>query len=183
MVKKTIRAARRKKKSQLTQLQLKVVKAKVAADLAGKSQASAAQTIWPHQTPAAASVSMSRVLKSANVNETWKELMAERGLSPDAAIDAVIAGLSATKPLEMRYWIEEEQATVDAIADEEGIAPSRVMTKMTQVPDHSTRINAAKVTAQWMGVGKKPDPDELPPGSLTINFNGGAAPASQFVKK
>jgi hypothetical protein len=166
LVKKTISRAKRKlKKPKLTPHQLKVMKAATKAQLEGRSLRSAAQEIWPTQTPEAQSASMSRVLKSVNLNATWLEMMDERGLHPYPIIDAVRDGLKATKPMEMRYWVETEKADLDAT-----VKPSRVLTKVKQVPDHSTRLNAARTAAQWMGVGKKQDAaaDQLP-GTIVVN--------------
>jgi hypothetical protein len=182
LVKQTTRAGRRKlKKSKLTDHQLKVMKAATDAQLQGKSLRSAAQTIWPNQTPEAASASMSRVLKSVNVNEVWKQMMAVQGFTPEGIMSPVLHGLQATKPMEMRYWIEDEEAKLDAETDGIEVSDtSTVKTKIRHVPDHSTRINAAKTAAAWLGVGKKADSDDPPAGDTTVVFN---QQVNQYIKK
>lgn len=182
MVKRTTRAGRRKHKKQLTPLQAKVVKAKIEADRAGISQAQAAQTIWPNQTPAAASVSMTRVLKTANVNDVMQQAVAEAGLTPSSLVGVMKDAMQATKPLEMRYWLEDEQAELDAETDGiEMTDTSTIKVKVRHVPDHSIRMGAARTVAQWMGVGKAPnkeDPDEPPPPATVFNTQ-----INTYVKK
>lgn len=171
MKKTASRAKRKLKKAKLTEHQLRVIKAATDARLAGKSLRSAAQQVWPNQSPEAAGTSMSRVLRSADVNETWRELMAEQGITPEDVIGAVRDGLTATKPLELRYYVEDSDAEVDE-SDEDlhGEKPIKVLTKHKQVPDHSIRINAARTAAQWMGVGKKQEgAGEQPPGTIVVN--------------
>lgn len=180
MAKRTSRALRRKL-DKLTPLQAKVLRAKIDGDLAGKKQAEVAQTIWPNQTPAAASVSMTRVLKSANANDAMQQALAEAGLTAKSVVDIMKDAMQATKPLEMRYWIEDEEAELDAETD--GIEysdNSTIKTKIRHVPDHSIRMGAARTVAQWMGVGKssKEDPDEPPPPPTVFNTQ-----VNNYIKK
>lgn len=120
----------------LSPTQAKVVKAKVEAELADLSQAAAAQKVFPNQTPAAASVSMSRELKKANVQEALQIALANHDLTPDRIVGIVSDAMDAEKTVVIGSG---ENAFADA------------------VPDHSVRLKAAGMAAQFMGIGKSAD--------------------------
>lgn len=181
MAKRTSRAGRRKPQKKLTPLQAKVVKAKIEGDRAGRKQAEVAHELWPHQKPRAAEASMSRVLSTVNVNDVMQKALSKAGLTADSLVDVMKDAMGATKPLEMRYWIEDEQAELDAETD--GIEVndnSTVKTKVRHVPDHSIRMGAARTVAQWMGIGKptKEDPDEPAPPPTVFNTQ-----VNNYIKK
>lgn len=116
--------------STLTPTQAKVVKAKVEAELANISQAVAAQQVFPNQTPNAASVSMSRELKKANVQDALQQALAKHNLTADRIMGVVDDAMGADK----------------------------IVTSPTEpdktLPDHSIRLKAASMAAQFLGIGK-----------------------------
>lgn len=126
--------------AQLSPTQAKVVKAKVEAELADIPQAEAARKVFPNQTPAAASVSMSRELKKANVQEALQEALAKHNLTPDRIMGVVDDAMGANKVVE------------GAIASDEGKVYKTLVE--TDAPDHSIRLKAAGMAAQFMGIGK-----------------------------
>jgi len=117
----------------LTPTQAKVVKAKVEAELADISQREIAKKVFPNQTPGAASVSMSRELNKANVQEALQVALAKYNLTPDRIMGVVDDAMGATKTVIIG-------SGDDAMADE--------------VTDHSIRLKAAGMAAQFMGIGK-----------------------------
>lgn len=123
----------------LTPTQAKVVKAKVEAELADIPQAVAAQQVFPHQTPNAASVSMSRELKKANVQEALQSALEKHNLTPDRIMGVVDDAMGAEKTVIVG---KDEDADVQ--------------------PDHSIRLKAAGMAAQFMGINKQEG---------TTNFN------------
>lgn len=130
--------------AKLSPTQAKVVKAKVEAELADLPQAVAARKVFPNQTPAAASVSMSRELKKANVQEALQSALEKYDLTPDRIIGVVNDAMDASK-------------TVILGNGEESFAD--------QVPDHPVRLKAAGMAAQFMGIGKNGD------GGASIHFH------------
>jgi hypothetical protein len=134
--------------AKLSPTQAKVVKAKVEAELADVPQAVAAQKVFPRQTPAAASVSMSRELKKANVQEALQLALEKHNLTPDRIMGVVSDGMSATKVTIVRDPMGGEDS---AFAEE--------------TPDHSIRLKAAGMAAGFMGLNR----DKTP--TVNINFN------------
>lgn len=113
----------------LTPKEVRVVKAKVDADLKGQPQQVAAQNAFPNQTPGSAAVSMTRELKKANVQEVLTQALIDNGITIDSAIRPVADGLTATKILR------------------DGTDSGR--------PDHTSRLSAAKTALSLMGLGKQ----------------------------
>lgn len=128
----------------LSPTQAKVVKAKVEAELADIPQAVVARQVFPNQTPAAASVSMSRELKKANVQEALQSALAKYDLTPDRIMGVVDDAMGAEKSVAVGTG---EDAIVETVAD------------------HSIRLKAAGMAAQFMGIGKNSD------GGPSIHFH------------
>lgn len=121
----------------------KVVKAKVEAELKGQTQQVAAEIAFPNQTPAAAAVSMSRVLKDANVQEELAKAFADHGINIDSAVKPIGEALTADRVVIVGKGD-------DAFADVQ--------------PDHSVRLKASGMALGLMGLGGKQS------GDVTINF-------------
>lgn len=83
-------------RSPLTPTEIKAVANAVQAELAGKSQNTAAQQTFPNQTPGAAAVSMSRTLKKANVQDELARVFADNGITIEAAVAPIGKALVAT---------------------------------------------------------------------------------------
>lgn len=113
--------------------QRKIVKAKVEAELADISQAQAAQKVFPNQTPSAASVTMSRELKKANVQSALQVALEKHGISVDSVIGVVGNAMSADRTVILGNG---DEAFVDV------------------VPDHHVRLKAAGMAAGFMGLNK-----------------------------
>lgn len=131
-------------KPKLSPTQAKVVKAKVEAELADIPQAVAARQVFPNQTPNAASVSMSRELKKANVQEALQSALEKHNLTPDRIMGVVDDAMGAEKTVIIGNG---EQAMADVI------------------PDHSIRLKAAGMAANFMGIGKNNE------GGASIHFH------------
>lgn len=129
------------KKPKLTPTQAKVVKAKIKAELNDIPQSVVAREVFPNQTPGAAAVTMSRELRKANVNEALEAAFAELELTPMTLAATVGNAIGAYKVVQVEGDFIE-----------------------TEVPDHSIRLKAAGMAAQWMGVGKGEG------GGTNINF-------------
>jgi len=129
--------------AKLTPTQAKVVKAKVEAELADIPQRVIARQVFPNQTPDAASVSMSRELKKANVQEALQEALAKHNLTPDRIMGVVDDAMDASKTVILGNG---EEAFADV------------------VPDHSIRLKAAGMAAGFMGLNKQEG------GGNTFNF-------------
>ena len=130
----------------LTSKQKKIVKAKVEADLKDIPQAVVAQKLYPNQTPGAASVSMSRELKKANVQEAVQNALAKHGITIEAAIQPIADGLEATRSI----------PTGDGFV--EGV-------------DHTTRLKASGMALKLMGADKQEEKGN----TFNFNFKGGAS--------
>lgn len=135
-----------KKAPKLTPTEAKVVKAKIKAELANRSQNEAAKEVFPNQTPEAAAVSMTRTLKKANVQEALHLALEKHNLTPDRIVGVVNDGMKAERTVILGNG-------EDAFAD--------------VVPDHSIRLKAAGMAANFMGIGKDS-------GGTTVNLNFGA---------
>ncbi len=128
----------------LSPKQAQVVQAKVYAELNDISQAVIARDVYPNQTPNAASVSMSRELKKANVQEALQFALAEHDLTLDRIMGVVDDAMGATKTVIIRdKGAIQEESDNSAFADE--------------VPDHSIRLKAASMAANFMGLNKPTD--------------------------
>lgn len=138
--------------ARLSPTQAKVVRAKVQAELADIPQAVAAQQVFPHQTPNAASVSMSRELKKANVQEALQEALAKHNLTADRIMGVVDDAMDASKTVILGSG---EDAFADVVAD------------------HSIRLKAAGMAAQFLGMNK---PSEVTP---SIHFHNHQAAQKQ----
>jgi aminopeptidase N len=119
------------KKPKLTPTQAKVVRAKIKAELNDIPQRVTSREVWPNASPEAASVMMSRELKKDNVQEALQIALAKYGLTPDTIAASVGSAMGAYKTVAVEGNLVE-----------------------TEVPDHSIRLKAAGMAAQWMGVGK-----------------------------
>lgn len=119
------------KKTKLTPTQAKVVKAKVKAELQDISQAVVATEVFPNATPESASVMMSRELKKVNVQEALEIAMAAHGLTANSLVSVVKEGMEANRVVQLEGDFYE-----------------------TEVPDHSIRLKAAGMAANWLGIGK-----------------------------
>lgn len=117
-------------KPKLTPKQAKIVKAKVEATVADIPQRVWAPKLYPDANPKSAEVLVSRELNKVNVQEALNIALAEKGLTVDKLAGVVVEAMEAekivTSPTE----------------------PDRV------VPDHSIRLKAAGMAAQFMGVNK-----------------------------
>lgn len=137
----------------LTPTQARVVKAKVEADIAGKTITEVAPTVFPDaKTPESARVMMSQTLQNLTVQEAIQNALAEAGLTVDKLAGVVVDAMDATKTVIIRdKAATAEESDNSAFADE--------------VPDHGIRLKAAGMAAQWMGIGKVGE------GGSAVNFN------------
>lgn len=126
----------------LSTKEIRVVRAKVKADLNGQSQQVAAQEAFPNQKPGSAAASMSRELKKVNVQEAVAESLIKHGITLDSALKPIADGLKAEK---VHIVGNGDQAMADV------------------VPDHSIRLKASGMALNLMGVGKQA-------GDVTMNF-------------
>lgn len=129
------------KKTGLTATQAKVVKAKIKADLNNLPIGAVANEAYPRQTTESARVSMSRELKNATVQEAIAAAMADAGLTANSLVDVVKDAMGSNRVVQVEGDFYE-----------------------TEVPDHTTRLNAARTAATWLGVGKTEG------SGLTLNF-------------
>lgn len=141
-------------KPKLSITERKVVKAKIKAELTGVSQAQVAREVFPNQTPGSAAVYMSTELRKPNVQQALELALAEYDLTPNRLAGVVHEAMSATKTVIVRDNSAKspEESANSAFADE--------------IPDHSIRLKAASMAAQWMGIGKQDG------GTTNINFIG-----------
>jgi hypothetical protein len=119
------------KKPKLTPTQAKVVKAKIKAELTDTPIYKIAQEVFPNQKPTSANTSMHDVLQKPSVQEALAIAMAKYGLTEDTLAASVGSAMGAYKTVAVEGDLIE-----------------------TEVPDHSIRLKAAGMAAQWMGVGK-----------------------------
>lgn len=130
-------------KKKLSPTQAKVVKAKVIGEIKDIAQGKMAQKVYPHMTPNAAAVQMSRELKKPNVQEALEIALAQHGLTADTLASTVSDAMLATKVSQKDGDLYE-----------------------TDIPDHGVRVRAATLAGQWMGIGKQ----EGGSGGNTFNF-------------
>ena len=126
---------------ELTTKQRKFVKAKVAG-MTGVAAAQEAYGVTDYNT--AGTIAVENMQKPTIQNAINAEYE-RQGISLAALIKPIADGLKAEKTV----IIGKEN---DAFAD--------------QIPDHTTRLAAAKLGGMWLGIGR--DKEE---GSRTINFN------------
>lgn len=124
------------KKLKLSPTEAKVVKAKIKAELTDTSQSKVAQEIFPNQTPGAAAVTMTRQLKKANVQEALEIALAEHDLTADRLALVVDEAMSASK----KEYEKNDDGSWELVGE---------------TPEHSIRLKAAGMAANWMGVGKQ----------------------------
>lgn len=129
-------------KPKLTPTQAKVVRAKIKAELTDTPISKIALEVFPNQTPEAARVSMHEVLRKPTVQEALENAMAKYGLTTDTLAASVGSAMGAYKTVQVEGDLIE-----------------------TEVADHSIRLKAAGMAANWMGVGKNNDGS-----STNINF-------------
>lgn len=108
----------------------------------GKTRQAAALEAYNASTPEAASSIASNALKKVNVQEALAEAFQKHGITIDAATKPIADGLTAEK---VHVVGNGEQAMAEV------------------VPDHATRLKAAGMAFNLMGVGKQT-------GDVTINF-------------
>lgn len=129
------------KKPSITPKQAKIVKRKVQAVLNDEPQRKIARELYPNATQGSAEVSVSRELKKANVKEALEIALAKHGITPDSIVGVVAEGMKANRVVQVEGDFYE-----------------------TEVADHSIRLKASGMAANFMGLGKQE-------GSININFN------------
>jgi hypothetical protein len=142
--------------------QLKVIEAKVKAEIEGIPQSALAKLIYPNQTPASASVSMSRELKNANVQDALVSALAKHGISVDSVVKVVADGLKARKVVDTQPIYEADPL------DSKKTVLKRI--KKLTVVDHSTRLNAARTAKSFLGLDQDAKDPDTPTGNTFI-FN------------
>ena len=115
------------KPRRLTTKQAKFVKAKIA----GKTTVAAAMAAYPTVDYKSASVIGAQNLEKLSIQQALQEAYERQGLTVDALVRPLAEGLRANRVVQLEGDFYE-----------------------TEVPDHSTRIKAAGMAAQWIGLGK-----------------------------
>lgn len=127
----------------LTLKQAKFVKAKAE----GKTNRRAAQDATGASESVAA-VQANRMLKNVNVQEALQAEFVKQGITLEAIVRPIADGLTATKMVVMGK--DSDDSFVDI------------------TPDHSIRLKASGMAAQFMGIGKQAN-------DITVNFISQAA--------
>jgi hypothetical protein len=127
----------------ITPKQAKIVKRKVQAVINDEPQRKWAKELYPNATQAGAEVEVSKNLNKPNVKLALELALEEHGITVGSVVGVVADGMKATK-------IVVHGKDEDAFADE--------------VVDHSIRLKAAGMAANFMGLGKQE-------GNININFN------------
>ncbi len=127
----------------LTPKQTKIVKRKVQAVLNDEPQRKWSKEIYPKADSKSAEVLVSRQLNKVNVKEALELSLAKHGISVDSVVEVVADGMKATKTVILG---SKEEAFADVVTD------------------HSIRLKAAGMAANFMGLGKQE-------GQININFN------------
>lgn len=117
-----------KQRKPLKPTDIAVLKGKVA----GKKNVTIGAEVFPEMTPGAANVTVTRVLKNANVQEELAKAFKRKGITIDKVVQPVADGLTA----EREYYTDKQ-------GNERGGGA-----------DHTTRLRASSMAAQWMGIGK-----------------------------
>lgn len=112
--------------------EIKFIKAKVE----GKTNIAAAQYATGLTNTGSAAVEATRMLKNANVQDELAKAFERHGITLDRAVKPISDGLDASK-------------TVIIGKDENAFAD--------EVPDHPTRLKAAGMAFNLMGLGKQND--------------------------
>lgn len=120
----------------LSPKQAQVVQAKVHAELNDIPQEVMARQVYPNQAPHSAAVSMSRELKKADVQQALQIALAEHDLTLDRIMGVVDDAMSANKVV---FAGKDDDAAID------------------YQPDHSIRLKAASMAANFMGLNKPTD--------------------------
>jgi len=115
--------------AKLSATQAKIVKGKVQ----GKTGRQIGLEVYPNAKPESSSVLVSRELNKVNVQEALQSEFEKQGITIEAIVRPIKDGLTASKTV----IIGKEE---DAFADE--------------VPDHSIRLKASGMAAQFLGIGK-----------------------------
>lgn len=140
------------RKKPVTPQQIKIVKAKIYAEIHNIPQREIAQQLYPNQTQHAAEVTVSRELKNADVQDLLRAALHKHGISVDSVVKVVAQGLKARKVIDTeRVW---------AAADESGHTDLLRIKKITAV-DHGTRLNAVRTAKSFLGL----DQDNQTPGT------------------
>lgn len=105
----------------ITKKQAEIIKLKAK----GTKQTDIAKQVYPEQTPNAGSVSVSRQLKNANVQEALRQALAKHNITVDTAVKPISNALTAQK---------QNQFTGE-ITD-----------------DYTTQLNASKMALNLLGV-------------------------------
>lgn len=145
IVAEVIRDVPVKKKQPLTPKQSKLVKGIVA----GKSKRQAATDAGYTGSPATVSVTASKVLKNANVQDALATALTKHDLTPDRIAAVVSDALGAVK---VSIIGNGDQAMADV------------------QPDHAVRLRAADMAGKFMGIGKE-DEKQADRGGNTFIFN------------
>lgn len=117
-----------KQRKPLKPREIAVIKGKVA----GKKNVTIGAELFPEMTPGAANVTVTRVLRNVNVQEELARAFERKGITIDKVVQPVADGLTA----EHAYYIDKH-------GNEHGGGV-----------DHTTRLRASGMAAQWMGIGK-----------------------------
>lgn len=130
--------ANTKKKAKNSSNKLTIKEAKLVKGIVeGKTKRQAAIEAYNTKSPETASVVASNVLKKVNVQEALQEALEKAGLTPSKVVDVVKEGMEA-------------QRLVIVGNGEEAMADLQ--------PDHSIRLKAAGMAANFMGLGKNNEP-------------------------
>lgn len=127
----------------LTPKQVRIVNAKVTAEVNDIPQGVLAQEIYPNATPGSAAVMMSRELKNVNVQDALAVALHKHGISVESVVKVVAQGLRARKVIDTVPIYEH-----DMITDKSEIVRHKKIT----VVDHSTRLNAARTAKSLLGL-------------------------------
>ncbi len=125
----------------LTPTQAKVVKAKIKAEMNDLPLLAVAQEVYPNVKPDSARVMVARQLQNVTIQQALEEAFTKLGLTAETLAATVGGGLGAYKTVAVEGDLIE-----------------------TEVPDHSIRLKAAGMAANWMGVGRNIE------GGTNINF-------------
>lgn len=127
----------------LTPKQTKIVKRKVQAVINDEPQRKWSRDIYPNAEPRSAETLVSRELKKVEVKEALESALAKHGISVDSVVEVVADGMKATKTVILG---NKEEAFADVVTD------------------HSIRLKAAGMAANFMVMGKQE-------GQINFNFN------------
>lgn len=118
-------------KAKLTPTQAKVVKAKIKAEMNDLPLLAVANEVFPNAKPDSARVMVQQHLQNITVQQSLEAAFKKLGLTAETLAATVGGGLGAYKTVAVEGDLIE-----------------------TEVPDHGTRLKAAGMAANWMGIGK-----------------------------